>query len=136
MTTFAYFCGPFDQRARLLERAYELEDATKTTVQFTSSWLLGEHEAKEHDATEADMREWAAQDIEDIERAHVLVQFTDTPSTKGASHWEAGYAYGSGIEVVICGPVQHCFHALPGVTRFDTWPETLAWLIERQEVRG
>lgn len=130
MTTRIYMCGPYSQRLVLKERAEELVRESGGAIEITSSWLDGEHEAREGVATLAEMAEWALADLNDIDRSDVLVQFTEHPSTRGSAHFEAGYALASGKQVVSCGSGDNetIFHSLESVISFGDWSELRIWL--------
>jgi nucleoside 2-deoxyribosyltransferase len=128
MTTRLYFAGPYSQRLVLKQRAEELVRESGGAVEITSSWLDGEHEAQDAVATVEEMAQWARADIKDIDRSHLLIQFTECPSTRGGAHWECGYAVGMGMLVLICGPVTNVFHAAIGF-RVPNWDEAKVWLL-------
>ena len=128
MTTRIYFCGPYSQRLVLKARAEELVRESGGAIEITASWLEGEHEAQDAVATVEEMAQWADADMDDIDRSHVLIQFTEHQSTRGGAHWECGYAYGLGMLVLICGPVANVFHAAVGF-RVPDWDEAKQWLL-------
>lgn len=132
---FVYFAGSYVDRLTLLGRAREIESISvdlDCPIKITSSWLLGEHEAKDGDASISEMGEWGMKDIADIQAASVLIQFTSTPSTAGGMHVELGIALlGGGKQVAVCGPVTNPFQAVPWVEKFDQWPACREWLLAR-----
>lgn len=81
----------------------------------------------------------AAQDLEDIRSSQVLISLP--PSTReirdngeggksngGGRHVELGYAYALGKLCIVVGEMEHVFHCLEDVMRFDTVDEMLDWL--------
>lgn len=60
----------------------------------------------------------AGTDLQDIDRADVVLVITDAPSTTGGLHVEFGYAAGRGKRVLVCGPRLNVFHALT-----EHWPD-------------
>jgi hypothetical protein len=138
MTTRIYMCGPYSQRLVLKQRAEELVRESGGAIEITASWLDGEHEAKEGNATLEEMTEWCLVDRADIQKSDTLVQFVEWPSTTGASHCEFMWAHGRGFGLAICGPTEklNIFHAwaityhdyYPCIHR-ETWQEMKAHLL-------
>lgn len=58
--------------------------------------------------------------LEDINRASVVVIFTDKLSTTGGYHVELGYALGLRKTIVVVGPRLNVFHSLPQTTVHDS----------------
>jgi hypothetical protein len=96
-------------------------------------------------------RETSMADVEDILNADAFVLFTAEEAdyteipvaalTRGGRHWETGFAYAAGKEVILCGKRENVFHHLPDVTQFDTWTEVKEYLTlkkgnEYQSVEG
>ncbi len=132
MTIRLYMAGPYSQRLVLKQRAEELVRESGGAIEITSSWLDGEHEAKEGNATLEEMAAWAYTDLSDIDRSNMLIQFVEQQSTMGGAHFEFAYALGE-IQVIICGPLINPFHALHiarGDTDYwDSWPGLKAHLL-------
>jgi hypothetical protein len=66
----------------------------------------------------------ALHDLADIEAADCLVLFAESPEDsypRGGRHVEFGYALGIGKRVIVVGPKENIFHALPNVERCETW---------------
>ena len=80
----------------------------------------------------------ALEDIEDIEAADILVVFTERPDVSGASrggrHVEYGLALALGTPVVVVGPRENVFHALPEVHHFDQWSSDLFHVLKAHSV--
>jgi hypothetical protein len=104
----------------------------------TSRWIRGGHRLPEeigHAAAEALRAAWAAEDLEDLEAADVLVAFTEearverpgTPVSRGGRHVEFGYALGRKMPVVIVGHRENVFHCLPQVCFCPTFEEARLW---------
>lgn len=132
MTIRLYMAGPYSQRLVLKARAEELVRASGGAIEITASWLEGEHEAKEGNATLEEVAVWAYTDLSDIDSADVLIQFTEHPSTRGGAHTEFGYALARDIDdmqLVVCGPVVNIFHAHETVVRHPDWASTRSWLL-------
>ena len=74
-------------------------------------------------------REFAAQDLEDIAAADLLVGFTTGEKTRGGRHTETGAALALGKPVLLVGPRETVFHWHPLViAALDNWPAALAVL--------
>ena len=117
-----YLAARYARRVELCAYADALRDLGHT---IDARWLLGLHQAADDDY--ARWAEFAADDIEDLGRADVVVSFTEpsrsAPSNRGGRHVEHGMALALGKTVMIVGPLENVFHALPQVRRFDTFPE-------------
>jgi nucleoside 2-deoxyribosyltransferase len=104
----------------------------------TSRWIRGTHKLPEGAgaAAAAALRAaWAAEDLEDLEAADVVVAFTEepraerpgTPVSRGGRHVEFGYALGRKMPVVVVGWRENVFHCLPQVCFCPTWEEARLW---------
>jgi len=120
-------------------------DELKTiNIDCTSSWVNEEHQPQRREGNyKLDemvfKKSRAIEDIRDIDRADVLVQFTrerDNPAPGGGRIFEAGYAYGKGKHVVFCGPTENVFCLLPDTKRFDTWEEVKNYLLDYEYIRS
>lgn len=72
--------------------------------------------------------------LEDIRAADVVVAFTepaDSPYSRGGRHVELGYALALRKPVVILGPVENIFCALPWVFRCASLDTLLVYLRQR-----
>ncbi len=137
MTLKLYIAGPYSQRMVLKQRAEERVAESGGAIEITSTWLDGEHEAREGVATLDEMARWAGKDIRDIHRADAFVQFVEWPSTTGGAHHEFEYAQNfHRVVMAICGPTENLnlFHARAIRLRRcrihrETWPEMKAHLL-------
>lgn len=128
--TGVYLAGRYDRReelqgyaARLAERGWSV----------TSRWLTG-HECADADCTPDELELFAREDLVDIDRAGLVVAFTEDPATagyqSGGRHVELGYALAWGRSVVIVGPRENVFHWLDNVEQFDTFDAFVTWVVE------
>jgi hypothetical protein len=60
-------------------------------------------------------------DIDDIDRADWVVNFTCGTGGKGGRHVEFGYALATGKRLFVVGPRENVFHTLPVVRHYPTW---------------
>lgn len=95
----------------------------------TSRWIDQHDGALEASYTQeklnADPEEcgvFGVHDVEDLAAADVVISFTSAGGGgKGGRHVEFGLALGLGKRVVICGPRENIFHALPHVEWYPDW---------------
>lgn len=129
-----YIAAPFSWRDSIKEYATKL---SVSGIEITSSWIeetvpvnvtLDQLDDEYHVAT-------ATTDVQDIDRSDVVAVFTidplGPPKPRGGRHWETGYAYGRGKEVIVIGPRENIFHYLPGIQQFDTKEEAAQYLHKR-----
>lgn len=93
-----------------LERLEDVPDATKfPKVNYDYNQML------------------AARDIMQIQAADTLLALTeDCEAVTGAgAHFEAGYAYATGMRIIVVGPRLHVFHYLPEI---EWYPSASAFL--------
>jgi hypothetical protein len=133
VTSF-YFAASFDRGAELVELADFVRDFGH---EVTSTWL--EKSANGYEAQEMSngrtfediMRECCEIDLSDIERASMVVSFTESTRDRyfsGGRHVEFGYAYRSNKSMLVVGPKENIFHHLPGVHCFETIDEFKEWV--------
>ena len=130
-----YLAARYSRREELCAYAETLRGLGFTV---TSRWIDGSHQSPdetENAAALALKRQWAGDDLEDIDDASVLVAFTEEPrtgATRGGRHVELGYALGRRMPVVIVGPVENVFCSIESIYRFDEFGEgvhaLLSWL--------
>ena len=117
-----YLAARYARRAEMERYAAQLNVSGHTV---DARWIVDDGEKAE--------RTCAIEDFEDIDRADVLIAFTeppDIPDTPGASrggrHVEFGMAVALKKPVIVVGPRENVFHHLPAVQQLDSWgPEIL-----------
>ena len=119
---------------------YAVALATRSPGQFTvtSTWHTVPAPG-DADLTDDERQRMAHLDIDDLERADVLVIFGDDPGAYGGSGGkfvELGYALGIGLPVVWVGPCAGVFPWHRDVIRCDTWADAVDVLTHWQEQRG
>ena len=124
-----YLAARYSRREELCRYAEELREVGHIV---DARWLLGEHqvhdgalevEAAEDDVPDEDVL-FAREDIEDIDRADVVICFTEKPrsnSSRGGRHVEFGYALAMGKPIVVIGPRENVFYTLPQVEQYGNW---------------
>jgi len=118
-----YLSGPYSWREKI--KAFEAE-LIALGIESTASWLYetAPPEATLDQFTDEQNRETAEVDIVDIRFSHVVVVFTVDPlgpaPPRGGRHWETGYAYAEGKEIVIIGPRENVFSYLGDIKVFAT----------------
>ena len=114
-----YLAAAWGRREEILRVADRLR---LVGVEITSNWLT-EEEGMQSGSKERFLRERAYVDLQDVDRADVLVRFADTPRTRsvpralisGARMFEMGYAKAKGKGLIVVGGKQHVFDRLADV---------------------
>ncbi len=107
-----------------LAEAQAMADKIQTWpgVTVVSRWHTNATKAEQLSASkmggpdESAARAAALRNLQDLDRANVLVVLTTGQPARGGRHFETGYAHGTGKAIVLLGQVEHAFHRLPGVT--------------------
>jgi hypothetical protein len=114
-------------------------------VEVTSRWIYGSHQVmlngealgpereamfeSDHELMEAQRREFAQHDWDDLMAADVVVSFTEKPRTvgnsRGGRHVEFGAAFAVGKRCIVIGWRENVFHCLPTVEFFATWTDAM-----------
>lgn len=90
----------------------------------TSRWVDGNGEGMSH-------AEAAAMDLIDVERADVLILFTNQKGTSfisGGRFVELGYAIAIDKRIIVVGDYENVFIHLPEIERVDTFTQALRLL--------
>jgi len=134
-----YLAGRYVTRETLAGYAEELRVMGYTV---TSRWLDG-HELPAgymDDGTNVSHeRLCAREDVEDIQRAGIVISFTEKPHSDkggGGRHVEFGIALASGQRSIVVGHRENVFHALPQVEFYPTWDEARAVLAVLEGMEG
>jgi nucleoside 2-deoxyribosyltransferase len=123
-----YLAAQFSRRDELRNYGNELQ---KIGIDVTAEWLYEQSVGEAMGSNPAHTREIAQRDIRDIDRCNLLLLFTNGPEkliVRGAHHFEAGYAYGRGINVITVGPQDNVFYYLPCIKNFPTWDDAFEHL--------
>lgn len=134
-----YLAARFSRKQELAGYAAGLRDLG---IETTSRWLTGVHDwtgTPDELIPIPDQGRFAQDDLDDIDRADVLVFFGGELfeyGARGGACVEMGYALGIGMPVLVVGPVQNVFCALPDVIRCETWDDAVAVLTHWQERRA
>ncbi len=126
-----YLAARYSRKDEIKQKSLELIDMG---INCTSRWLDEKCSPTTTMAETGDAfcLEVANTDIEDIDRADVLVLFTENPEipfVRGGRHFESGYAYAKGIQTLTCGPKENVFHHLQKIANFDNW-ETIKEVLQ------
>lgn len=142
-----YLAGRYSRREELAGYAAELREAGHTV---TSRWLDGNHQISRDgkpigddgealiegndDSPEAVQMRWdfAAEDLEDIDGADMLIAFTEPPrsdASRGGRHVEMGYAIGTGKIILVVGYRENLFCWLPTMYFARNWTDARSRLI-------
>lgn len=118
-----YLAGPFDHQ----EALRDLRDQCGEDVEITSRWLDFEP-GLDDEATDHYRSLCATVDLADVDRADVLIQFTNGAVGTGGRHVELGYAIAKGKRVIVVGEHENIFHWHPDVTLVKTFEDALELL--------
>lgn len=117
-----YLAARYGRRLEIQQYANEL---LARGHQVIARWLDGLHEA-----ADGDRRRWAQfaqDDLDDIRRCDTVVSFTESGlHPRGSRHVEFGIALAMEKMLVVIGPVENVFHALPRVLVFPTFADFLS----------
>jgi len=122
--TGVYIAAPFIRQDEAREKARELESIGFVV---TSRWVH-EDVAAAAEAADAYQAERADIDIEDIDAAQYFVLLGEHDSRTGGKHFETGYAYATGKNVMIVGRRENVFHHLPRLVFAQTWEQAKSHL--------
>jgi len=134
-----YLASSYSRREEMLRYAAELR---AIGVEVVSSWIDGHHETplnSDREHTRMAAARWAREDLLDIDRADLLILFTQPEGQyrRGGCLVEYGYALGKGVGVTVIGPERqrtNVFFAEETVGRFDSWAALMQ--VWREEVRA
>lgn len=124
-----YMAGRYRDLDKL---AGEREKFRSAGIEVTSTWLDNAEEGMA-------FQDVAVIDLEDVDRADVLVLYTEpygTPVPGGGRHVEFGYALGRGKECVLVGPLENIFHWHPTVKSFPVTEYAIRYLERYKEERN
>ncbi len=120
-----YLSASFDARDIIEQYAAVL---IERGVEVTSNWLWEPPKRVGQEFEEWEFRARANDDIADIDRADVVVMWTQWPSTSGGRHGEFLYGIAKGKRSVVIGARENVFHYLSVVEQFDTFGEFIETL--------
>lgn len=119
-----YLSSQYPRLADMRSRAMDLHAIGARTV---SSW----HDlpdVPDGALTAPDRERMAHMDLDDLERADLMVCFGDEPGAyrgSGGKFVELGYAIGVGVSIVWVGPREGVFPYHRDVTHCETWEQAL-----------
>lgn len=133
-----YLAARYSRKLEIKEKAKELENIG---IKVTSRWLeeKADPDSNLNDAPDSLNRTVAIQDIEDIDKADVLILFTEDPEKeyrRGGRHFESGYAYGIDKPIITLGPRENVFHYIEKVINVELWDELKANLKFLKQVKA
>jgi len=125
-----FLSGCFQQHQQIQSYAEQLEQAIRG-ARVVSTWHSQPDIAAEDALTPAELtlhpdqgQGYAAQDLEELDQAQVLVLFSGFGG-QGGRHVEYGYALAKGKRLVLVGPRDNVFSCLP---QAEWFPSFTAWL--------
>jgi hypothetical protein len=69
-------------------------------------------------------------DLDDIDRADMVISFTSNGTGKGGRHVEFGYGLALGKRCIVVGDREHVFHTLKQVEWYPDWPRLVMALTD------
>lgn len=100
-------------------------DLEEDGIVVMSRWLLSDGPLSRVDLQDGSAARFAAMDFEDLRGSNACIAFTEPPDSevqgRGGRHVELGIAFGLDIPVLLVGPPEHVFHALPSLHRATDW---------------
>jgi len=127
-----YVASYYDTKERIKPFVAKLKDIGHV---ITSSWTEEPHETDEDVGLTDGLRKYYAwRDLEEVEDAELLLLDTFDVNPRGGREFEAGYAFGLGLEVWLIGPERSIFHKYLRV-RFESWPEAIRALAQDKKVQ-
>lgn len=128
-----YLAAQFARKEEIAEKGREL---AQYGIIITSQWTgeLLAPTASLHDNTDDLNVEISNVDVLDIDAADVVVLFTEDPTVgikRGGRHFESGYAFGCGKELITVGPRENIFHFHPDIMNFREWKQAKNYLLSR-----
>ena len=125
-----YLAARYSRIGELSVYASQLQDAGH---EITSRWVLGTHSVEDDGGLGADgIAAYALEDYFDLSAADTVVTFTEEPRSgmgRGGRHVEFGMAVALDKRLVVVGPMENIFHALPQVEHFPDWDQARAALV-------
>lgn len=138
MSVKVYLAARYSRHPEMQGYARELE---AMGFEITSRWINGSHQVMlngeplgpereamfepDHESMEAQRREFAGHDWDDLMAADIVVSFTERPraagNSRGGRHVEFGAALAAGKRCIVVGWRENVFHCLPRVEFVTTW---------------
>ncbi len=128
-----YLAASYSRRLEMVEHAAELTALGHVVV---STWIDGHHLTRPNidaEATDAERRQWAEEDLAGIDLCNLLILTTETPDNgyqRGGRMAEFGYALARGKQLWVVGPRENVFCCLHEVEQFADWAECLAFVAQ------
>lgn len=137
-----YLASRYSTKPQIEKYAAELRELG---IEVTSTWLEETHAPNSGmgDVSEKLLTQYGYKDLNDIDRAHILVFFAvdpTIPTLRGGRHVEFGYALRDAIEgrklILVVGPKENIFHTLAEIKHVDTWQEAVHFLLRKKQARN
>ena len=118
MSATIYIAAPFIRQLEARQKADELNSMGFTV---TSHWIYEEDSLISEESENIAIS--AHRSIKDIDAAQYFLLLADHDSRTGGKHFETGYAYATGKNLMIVGRRENVFHHLPRLIFAQTWEE-------------
>lgn len=137
-----YLAARYSRHPEMQQVRADLESLGHTV---TSRWINGDHDlAGEPDVDggsgvvdaetrERKRREWAEEDLADLQAADCCISFTEPEGNiagrgRGGRHVEFGVALATHKLCIVVGHRENVFHSCAGVVFHETWDRARAWI--------
>lgn len=122
-----YIAASMHAQAQVRQYAQELTD---NNIECTSAWcdqkIINMPLPLESEVRQAAMKDYAIRDLDDIERAHVVVVYPDVPTSGGGFWLEMGYCIANKKPIIYAGSiVNNPFIFMNDVRRVPDWNNAL-----------
>ena len=129
-----FLAGAYDRRLELLE--YQ-KDLRELGYKLTSRWVDGlyaDATPETPDELSALNRRCAASDVDDMDKAYMLVCFTrNGPQPGSGHHVEYGYAMARHMRIILIGPRVNIYHYHPLVRHYDSYEGFRDWMASQKK---
>lgn len=117
-----YLASRFARQQEMVRVGEELE---ADGLLVTSRWLKSPAPLKKADLEDGSAAALAAMDLSDLRGSDACIAFTEPEGSpgqgRGGRHVELGIAVGLELPILLVGPREHVFHALPTLHWAPNW---------------
>lgn len=125
-TLLVYLAAPWATQQLMRERRIELRELGFVV---TSRWI--DEPPTPPGITDRDWwAERAAIDLEDLRAADCVILSAESVSTTGDKHFETGYAYGIGKQIIVVGQPENVFHHMRSLVLVPDWEAAKSALLD------
>ncbi len=131
VTTYVYLAAAWDrafqmQQAREVLQGFGFESTSRWIDQAVASGVPIAGDTGVGDIKKAAVA--AQQDMSDLLAADIVIVYTRSKSTTGGRHVELGMALVAGKKIIIIGPRENIFQAMPKIEQFTSFAKYIEHL--------